>query len=92
MIADLVVAVAVIAVAGAIIIIASGFVVRDCARHGPRRYHVGLDLPDDPGVPDDPDELLSVLRPQGTAVATKMHRVLHRRRALLRKPREGTRS
>jgi hypothetical protein len=91
MIADLIVAVAVIAVAAAIIIIASGFVVRDCARHGPRRYHAGLDLPDDPGVPDDPDELLGLLRPRGAAVENKMSRVFRARKALLRH-REGTRS
>jgi hypothetical protein len=49
----------------------------------PRRRH--LDLPDDPGVPDKPDDLLAALRPQDGAVANKLTRTFWMRRALLGK-------
>jgi hypothetical protein len=42
-----------------------------------------LDLPDDPGVPDDPDDLLAALRPQDGSVANKLTRTFWMRRALL---------
>lgn len=86
----LVITLTAIAIAVAVIVIAPSFVTRGTGRHGPRRFHAGLDLPGDPGVPDDPDELLSVLRPCGAAVENKLNRVLRARRALLRR-REETR-
>jgi hypothetical protein len=47
-----------------------------------------LDLPGDPGVPDEPEELLAALRPQDGAVANKLTRTFRMRRALLRKHNE----
>lgn len=44
-----------------------------------------LDLPDDPGVPDEPDDLLTALRPQDGSVANKLTRTFWMRRALLKK-------
>lgn len=48
-------------------------------RRRPRR----LDLPGDPGVPEEPDDLLDKLRPQDGSVANKLARTFWMRRALL---------